>query len=295
MHVEGPGGEEPENANPATLPAVSPTVPTSQASLTNVEPVAKMEIEAIKKGEYWLIGIGIVAILVNLVIAAIYFGQLKEMVKAAKASTDAAKAANDSVKVARDTLDANNRATLIDQRAWIGLSELKVVNTDTEQAEQQGFAINSGKTPARDVHAVMGVYAHYSPVGPYTPNAQDYEWIRYILKRAWNNQIKQTDYLYAHIEINPPYHGLLPPLSNFRDWVGAPQEKSMGVIPPGSSPYRLPLPHFAPIPTTFTLIFYGEIRYTDVTGKDKLSTQFCYIGPPGKAPVYPCEKLNDMK
>ena len=209
-----------------------------------------------------------------------------------KASTDAANAAADSVKVARDTLDANKVAMLLDQRAWIGLSELKIVRTDADHVEQQGFAINSGKTPARDVHAVMGVYAYWTPVGPYKPNEKDYDWIRYILKRAWNKEITQTDYLVSHLEINPPYHGRLPPLQNFRDWVGAPQLKTMGVIPPGNRPYKIPLPNLVNTPS-FTLIIYGEIRYTDFIGKEKRSTQFCYLGVP-TVDFYPCDKLNDM-
>jgi hypothetical protein len=118
----------------------------------------------------------------------VYFAQLrwKEMVMATKASAKAARAATDSVGVAQDTLDASKKAMALDQRAWIGLSEPKLVHNDNGYVLQLGYAINSGKTPARDVHAVMGVYAYYNYATPYTMTEKDYSWIRYILKKAWN-------------------------------------------------------------------------------------------------------------
>jgi hypothetical protein len=84
--------------------------------------------------------------------------------QSAKISADAAKSAADTAVAtlnemktdAQNTLNASNEAMNLDQRAWVGLSELKIVHTDAGDAEQQGFAINSGKTPARDVHAIMG-------------------------------------------------------------------------------------------------------------------------------------------
>jgi hypothetical protein len=185
MDAESTGGSEPEEVKPAIQPSAEPTVPTSRTCTATIDPGRKIEMEAIKKGEYWLIGIGIVSILVNLFIAAVYYGQLKEMVKATKASTDAAKAATDSVGVARDTLNASKAAMALDQRAWIGLSEPKFVRTDAGYLQQQGFAINSGKTPARDVRAVMGVYAYWNFADQYTMTEKDYSWIRYILKKAW--------------------------------------------------------------------------------------------------------------
>jgi hypothetical protein len=221
---------------------------------------------------------------------------------AAHAAQSAAVTANHTLNEmkteAQNTLSTNKQATNLDQRAWVGLSRLEAIPTDTGHVIK-GFAINSGKTPANDVRAAVGVYARYAPALPYTPNEGDYDWIRYILKKTWNKEIEQTTYLVSHVPFDPRYNGRKPPNLQFRDWVGAPRLKGMGVLPPGNNPYDIPFPDV--LLTTggayFTLIFYGEIRYKDFIGKEQL-TQFCYLVPreTGKAaPLIPCEKFNEMK
>jgi hypothetical protein len=222
--------------------------------------------------------------------------------QSAKISADAAKSAADTAVVtlnemkadAQKTLRASNDAMDIDQRAWVGLFPLEFpTDAANINVEQRGSASNSGKTPARDVHAVMGVYTHFRNPDHYTPVRKDFDWIMCIEKEAWNNEIKQTDFLYASFK--PPYKGRcgLPPLRDrLRDWVGVPQIRSLGVIPPGNTPYKLPLPLTESL-REYDVIFYGEIRYTDFAGQGR-STEFCYYEPAASNSFYQCDKLNDM-
>jgi hypothetical protein len=165
MNAESTNGPQAEDLEVPSVETTTITIPELEGITQLLDKKLGAETNEIKKGERCLIWIGIASVVVNFLIGLIYLGQLKEMVKATKASTDAAKAATDSVKVANDTLAASQNAMLLDQRAWVGLTELKIV-TEGDHPEQQGFAINSGKTPARNVHAVMGVYARFSPKRP---------------------------------------------------------------------------------------------------------------------------------
>src|ERR1700734_980727 len=65
--------------------------------------VRKLE-EDIQTGERWLIKIGAAGVIMNVVIALIYFGQLKEMRKATRASEKAATAAANAADIADRTL-----------------------------------------------------------------------------------------------------------------------------------------------------------------------------------------------
>lgn len=111
MPVETGGnsiGGNPEGHPPTETPIQSPgnqaIPPDTTNPHANQDQTAFINIEKdIKSGEKWLIGIGIATILVNVIIACIYYGQLKEMRKATQATTDA-------VRVARDTLTATQNA-----------------------------------------------------------------------------------------------------------------------------------------------------------------------------------------
>jgi hypothetical protein len=223
--------------------------------------------------------------------------------QSAKISADAAKSAadiagatlNEMKDNAQRTLDASREATHLDQRAWVGLSQLEAVPT-SGGFEVKGSAINSGKTPANDVRAAVGVYGRFVAGPSYTPTEEDYRWIRDILKKTWNGEIKQHTLLYpSGVDPQSPYHGPVPPKLTARDWVGAPRIEGMGVLPPGNNPYAIPFTDLLQNAggSYFTLIFYGEIRYKDFIGKE-WGTQFCYLVRREAAPLVPCEKFNSM-
>lgn len=81
-------------------------------SYTNADATKKLE-EAVKIGEWWLIGIGIVTILVNIGIALVYYKQLGEMKKSTDAATKAADAAKKSADLEQYQLRANQGAVLM--------------------------------------------------------------------------------------------------------------------------------------------------------------------------------------
>jgi hypothetical protein len=54
------------------------------------------------------------------------------------------------------TLNANKEAMMLDQRPWLGLTQLKINHLADGTTEQEGSAINSGRTPARKVQAAWG-------------------------------------------------------------------------------------------------------------------------------------------
>jgi hypothetical protein len=220
---------------------------------------------------------------------------------AAHAAQCAAVTANSTLQEmkadALNTLNQTRDTTHLDQRAWVSLSQLEVVPTDSGHAVK-GFVINSGKTPANEVRTAAGVYARYGGSEYLTPSEGDYDWIKYILRRTWNKEITQTTFLWAATEIKPQYYGRKPPNLSRRDWVGAPKLASMGDLPPGPNQYNFPFPDLLKnAGAFFPTLFYGEIRYDDYIGKEH-TTKFCYLLPAGVSkaePVNPCEKGNEME
>lgn len=222
--------------------------------------------------------------------------------KSAEAADSAAKTASATLKEmkteAQKTFNANKDAMNLDQRAWLGLSQLKINHSADGALAQEGFASNSGKTPALKVQMLMGLYTEE---GFYTPDERDFKFITYIVEKAWNKEIKATEYLSdAFHRVDPRYHGILPPPSTFRTQVLVPQLKSLGVIPPGNTPYNVPLPPPENPGVVTTFIFYGEIRYFDSVSTKRHTTQFCYYQRPESRRYphainfYPCDKFNDM-
>jgi hypothetical protein len=145
----------------------------------------------IKTGEYWLIGIGIVTILVNIVIGAIYYGQLQQMIAVTKATQTA-------VNVSRDTLaetqrsnkaqEVLNKTTLqsaidnfhLDQRPWVVLkpsackyckAEWKDSLINVSLGIVKGVVVNTGKTPAE--HVEVDFVIHSGAVFPYIAHPGD--------------------------------------------------------------------------------------------------------------------------
>jgi hypothetical protein len=127
---------EDDSNNPSTDPKrqalpQSPIVPPAQhqnelrenakSGAQNKENETVRELEKdIRTGERWLIRIGAAGVIMNVVIALIYFGQLREMRKATKASEKAATAAAS----AADTADKT-------------LKEIRVGGTDTHELAVQ--------------------------------------------------------------------------------------------------------------------------------------------------------------
>ncbi len=101
------GGPTPsENAN-QNAPPPPPSLPTIEERLAALEAESRTNREKekpnslwseVKAGEWWLIRIGAATLLVNIVIAYIYYGQLSQMRIATEASTKATGFASDSLE-----------------------------------------------------------------------------------------------------------------------------------------------------------------------------------------------------
>jgi hypothetical protein len=75
----------------------------------------------IRSRERWLIGINSASVIVSIVIACIYFGQLRQMKEATKATKIAASAAQSAAATAKDTLDSSAQRFRTEQRPIIWL------------------------------------------------------------------------------------------------------------------------------------------------------------------------------
>jgi hypothetical protein len=78
----------------------TPSPPTKPRTTQNETTTEKLEKD-IKRGEWWLIRIGVATLVINTIIACIYYQQLTQMRLATEASTQA-------VDLANDTLEYNN-------------------------------------------------------------------------------------------------------------------------------------------------------------------------------------------
>jgi len=107
----------------------------------------------IRSGERWLIGISAASVIINIVIALIYYGQLRQMRTAtekARISADAAKSAADTASAA---LKSSDLAFQIQQRPYM-VSTIPHFNNPPSAGQRVRASItlkNIGKTPANYV------------------------------------------------------------------------------------------------------------------------------------------------
>jgi hypothetical protein len=141
-----------------------PTAPTADAPSHN-EPIAEKLEKDVKRGEWWLIGIGIVTLLINTFIAYIYLAQLRQMVAANQATLQAVTIASSTLTETERSNKAQELANTIaaksasdnlrmDQRAWIQIEPIvpEPTNPSDHTYGYYRYPIrlrNTGKTFAR--------------------------------------------------------------------------------------------------------------------------------------------------
>src|SRR5271166_25786 len=134
---------EPKSESPITAqiqPTGNQNIPTKTAhddSGNDKDETAELARE-IRGGEKWLIGIGIATLLINSVIALIYWGQLKEMRKATSAETQASQTAKDTLTEMRSGSGAQDTHTLAQQavtQANQTTNLAKAANTQTAELQ----------------------------------------------------------------------------------------------------------------------------------------------------------------
>lgn len=122
-------------ADPSAPPQPSGENPNSNEGTTR-----KLE-EDIKSGEKWLIGIGIASLLINSIIAWIYWGQLREMRKATEAATQASQTAKDTLNEMRYGSGSQDTHTLAQQAVTQATQTTNLAAASNTQADQLKLSV----------------------------------------------------------------------------------------------------------------------------------------------------------
>lgn len=121
---------------------------TPQCNSSKEDSKATQLQEDIRSGERWLIGISLASVIMNIVIAVIYYGQLCQMKEATEAAKKAAEAAESANTNATDALHKT-------ERPWVGAIKVEGdIQVPTGKSNIKVQYTNSGKAPALHVHWV---------------------------------------------------------------------------------------------------------------------------------------------
>jgi hypothetical protein len=220
--------------------------------------VQKLE-EDIRTGERWLVRIGAAGVIMNVIIALIYYGQLKEMRKATSASERAAIAAGSAANIADQTLKDQQQSFRDDQRPWIAIWQAHMAINSQIPLGEQIEIVNVGKTPALHITEAATRFIWHPPL------------------------------------LSGPTPKLIGELRFYNAAPIPPQGKT--AVSLGDADQREPLVGDWPAIKNGSQILYGfgEIRYEDTFGR-KHSTKFCfYLTNPGTTNVLAsCTGYNDM-
>ncbi len=141
-----------------------------------------------------------------------------------------------SAQSAADAIQTTQKQMLLDQRAWVGFSDLTTKYTAGNQLAGS-VIINNGRTPARNIHAII-VFGDISRTGEL--HASDELWMRKVIFAARKTPFGRNEYL-----TNDPQgvgdHGgfkfIYEPNLIPRDVAGgiihAPMEITVGTLTPG--------------------------------------------------------------
>jgi hypothetical protein len=296
-------GREPDGQSASQPPLQPPSNQRPPAAPGDYDP-RKKEAEAIsqlekniKTGEWWLIGIGVATLLVNIGIAKIYYGQLKEMREATRLTGAAVKIAGDTLTTtqqsnAQQRLDnsasALNAKTIADrnaaqankslqetidnfhtdQRAWLGICDFGVQQLEVGKPFRMEIKFcNSGKTPALRVEERVGFRTSTVPMdGP------------------------------IESEINElPFHpnNAVPPQGTYKTVLGT---NFQNVTMPAEDNSQLFIKSIPNILSGELLLYvYGDVRYRDAFGKTIHDTQFClFLADREKQQMGYCKTYNEL-
>ena len=114
--------------------------------------------EDIKRGERWLIGISATGVIINVIIALIYYGQLGQMRKATVAATSAAKTAHDTlIEIQKGSTDTHYLAVAAKAQA----DATKII----AQNAQRTFGLNRPSVVVQSVptatNTISGAFAFH--------------------------------------------------------------------------------------------------------------------------------------
>jgi len=117
------------------------TIPTNLGTRENQ---SATDIERdIRSGERWLIGIGVATLVINTIIALIYYGQLKEMRKATQYAGVAAKAATDTLNEVRaGSTDTHKLAEAADTQSKQAIEQTQIMGKSITKTDNLVTATN---------------------------------------------------------------------------------------------------------------------------------------------------------
>lgn len=217
----------------------------------------------------------------------------------------------DRLEAARTTSEAESEKSLkvnqdqmrLEQRAWVGLSQIEITHTHPQLSDMKANVLNSGRTPANEVHTIIGDYVHS---GDYIPAAGDEQWIDRILRFSTEGKLDGKSELVnvthyskevrdAVIANQPPtvfMDDVSPPGVDIRIPISTPKSFTLEPLIP-SIPYSFPLPGNW---TVFgqTWIVYGKIWYKDIFNKDH-TTRFCFYRLMTTEEFSACPVANKME
>lgn len=127
----------------------SPPTPANPNANSNESSAKKLE-EDIKRGEWWLIRIGIATLLINTGIGLIYWGQLREMQKATVAATQASQTAKDTLTEMQSGSGAQDTHTLAQQAVTQATQTTNLANDTHDLAQAAGRQADAAKILAEN-------------------------------------------------------------------------------------------------------------------------------------------------
>ncbi len=131
------------NSQPPPQPPGGQTPPSSSADdNSNQQTSVVNRLENIRKGEYWLIGTGIATILLNGLIAWIYYGQLTQMTLATKEATSATKASQQAAYASCVGAQISRAALLEAMQAGIDAHDSAIASTYQTMVSTQAESAN---------------------------------------------------------------------------------------------------------------------------------------------------------
>jgi len=231
----------------------------------------------IRSGERWLIGISAAGVILNLVIAVIYYGQLKEMRRATRASAKAADAAASAADTADNTLkeiraggtDTHELAIQAKNQADEAIKEVNMmkesnrINREALESVQRAFVLPGDVDPTvignNSTQSVRFSF-HWNNSGT-TPT----KGLRTHVNYRWDIQALPNDFSFSDLWEEGRSHVQTPAL------LGPKGSTAVDVGPVPVQVVNGLVQHY------YHLNFWGWATYRDVfRGTPEHITEFCY-------------------
>jgi hypothetical protein len=187
MQNEGEGNQPPANPENQTPPEFPPEPGRQQNEMRqnpqdaphDQQPETIQLQRDIRSGEIWLIMLNAILIVINSIVAVIYYGQLVQMREATKAAKDSAVAAQSAANTASATLTNQQHAFEIDQRPYVIVISPEFYGLPNPPPLMPGRVFanikfrNIGRTPAIKVRSAYKLARHIPINVQETPGGAD--------------------------------------------------------------------------------------------------------------------------